>query len=295
MFHIPVVLGHRPGSVVRIDKMWSNRQYDKGPQNACSDDSGLRRARDGLPASRQHECRDVKGASRKQCSSSSHNSRHQSSHKGTSFFRKSSVGQKDSPQSKSGSSGGRSPKQSKQHSSHGSHLRKSKPVQSAGQPVKASRDPCPSSSSVVPSSETLDKLKRLGEKGLPEAAGLQAVEKPEMAGERDLPTLSEFEVGFTEPLLTDQPQEPSHKTDGTELIYDQLTNRLKAIASKTKEIKQAYYQDCETFGIVVKMLVEKDPSLENSIQFALRQNLHEMSECYVEELRQFIVDYDSAA
>lgn len=32
-------------------------------------------------------------------------------------------------------------------------------------------------------------------------------------------------------------------------------------------------QDCETFGMP-EMLIEKDPSLEKSIQFALRQNLY---------------------
>lgn len=115
-----------------------------------------------------------------------------------------------------------------------------------------------------------------------------------MADESDLPKISEFEVGFSE--LMDQPQEPgSNKKDHTEFIDDQVTNRRKAIVSKTKEIEQAYYQDCETFGMVVKMLVEKDASLERPIQFALRQNLHELSERCVEELRQFIADYDAAA
>lgn len=101
--------------------------------------------------------------------------------------------------------------------------------------------------------------------------------------------MSAFEV-------MDQTQEPeSNKTDRTAFIDDQVTNRRKAIVSKTKEIEQAYYQDCETFGTVVKMLVEKDPSLERSIQFALRQNLHEISERCVKELRQFIAEYDAAA
>lgn len=70
-----------------------------------------------------------------------------------------------------------------------------------------------------------------------------------MAGESDLPKISEFEVGVTEPLLMDQPQGPeSNRTEGTELVDGQLS---KAIASKTKEIEQAYHQDCETFVVVV--------------------------------------------
>nr|XP_044999655.1 periphilin-1-like isoform X2 [Jaculus jaculus] len=55
---------------------------------------------------------------------------------------------------------------------------------------------------------------------------------------------------------------------------------------------EVYRQDCETFGMVVKMLIEKDPSLEKSIQFALRQNLHEIGERCVEELKHFIAEYD---
>ncbi|MGH0179727.1 UNVERIFIED_CONTAM: hypothetical protein FKN15_002620 [Acipenser sinensis] len=37
-----------------------------------------------------------------------------------------------------------------------------------------------------------------------------------------------------------------------------------------------YKQDCETFGIVVKMLIAKDPSLEQSVQFSLQENLKEI-------------------
>ncbi|EDK97365.1 mCG129801, isoform CRA_a [Mus musculus] len=311
MLHIPVILGHRPGSVYRRDKMWPNRSYDEVPQNVSSDESTLRKTRGDLSASQQHECGDEKDDFRRNCSSSSHYSEQQSPHKGASCFsRKSGIDQKNSPHSRSGSSGSHSPKQSKLHSSHGSELRKSEHAHSsykrhseekpeggkkrAGQSLKTSRDTHPKSSSAVPSSESLNKLKRLDEKGRPKAASRQAVEKPMMADESDLPKISEFEVGFSE--LMDQPQEPgSNKKDHTEFIDDQVTNRRKAIVSKTKEIEQAYYQDCETFGMVVKMLVEKDASLERPIQFALRQNLHELSERCVEELRQFIADYDAAA
>lgn len=291
--------------------MWSNRSYDEVPQNVSSDESALRKTRDDLSANRQHECGDEKDDFRRKSSSSSHYSKQQSPHKGASCFsRKSGVDRKNSPHSKSGSSGRHSPKQSKLHSSHGSELRKSKHAHSSykchsgekpeggkkrpGQSLKTSRDTHPKSSSAVPSSEILNKLKRFDEKGLPKAASRQAVEKPKMADESDLHKISEFEVGVAE--LMDQSQEPeSNKKDHTEFINDQVTNRRKAIVSKTKEIEQAYYQDCETFGMVVKMLVEKDPSLERSIQFALRQNLHEISERCVKELRQFIAEYDAAA
>lgn len=57
-----------------------------------------------------------------------------------------------------------------------------------------------------------------------------------MAGESDLPKISEFEVGGTEPLLMDQSQGPeSNRTERTELVDGQLT---KAIALKKKKKKQ---------------------------------------------------------
>ncbi|XP_032449410.1 periphilin-1-like [Lynx canadensis] len=162
---------------------------------------------------------------------------------------------------------------------------------------KKKRDTSPSSSSAVPSSKVLDKPSRLTEKELAEAASKWAAEKLEKADESNLPEISEYEAGSTAPLFIDQPEEPeSNATDGMELFEDsQLTSRSKAIASKTKEIEQVYRQDCETFGMVVKMLIEKDPSLEKSIQFALRQNLHEIGERCVEELKHFIAEYDTSS
>jgi hypothetical protein len=164
------------------------------------------------------------------------------------------------------------------------------------QSLKTSRDTSPSSSSAVPSSKVLDKPSRLTEKELAEAASKWAAEKLEKAEESNLPEISEFETGSAAPLFIEQTEEPeSNATDGTELFEDsQLTSRSKAIASKTKEIEQVYRQDCETFGMVVKMLTEKDPSLEKSIQFALRQNLHEIGERCVEELKHFIAEYDNS-
>uniref|UniRef100_A0A8I3WKX6 Periphilin 1 n=1 Tax=Callithrix jacchus TaxID=9483 RepID=A0A8I3WKX6_CALJA len=151
---------------------------------------------------------------------------------------------------------------------------KERPAQS----LKTSRDTSPSSASAASSSKVLDKPSRLTEKELAEAASKWAAEKLEKADESNLPEISEYEAGSTAPLFTDQPEEPESNTaDAIELFEDsQLTSRSKAIASKTKEIEQVYRQDCETFGMVVKMLIEKDPSLEKSIQFALRQNLHEI-------------------
>ncbi|XP_073939263.1 periphilin-1 isoform X8 [Castor canadensis] len=260
--------------------------------------------------------RDMRDGFRRKSFYSSHYSRERSPHKrDAAFFRESPGGRKDSPHSRSGSSVSSrsySPERSKTYSFHQSQHRKparagasykwqnernaergkERPLQS----LKTSRDTSPSSSSAVPSSKVLDKPSRLTEKELAEAASKWAAEKLEKAEESNLPEISEFEMGTAAPLFIDQTEEPeSNATDGTELFEDsQLTSRSKAIASKTKEIEQVYRQDCETFGMVVKMLIEKDPSLEKSIQFALRQNLHEIGERCVEELKHFIAEYDNS-
>ncbi|XP_073862734.1 periphilin-1 isoform X19 [Macaca fascicularis] len=290
----------------RRDEMWSEGRYEYDriprerapPRSHPSDESGYRWTRDDHSASRQPEYREMRDGFRRKSFYSSHYARERSPHKrDNTFFRESPVGRKDSPHSRSGSSVSSrsySPERSKSYSFHQSQHRKSvrpgasykrqnegnperdkeRPVQS----LKTSRDTSPSSGSAVSSSKVLDKPSRLTEKELAEAASKWAAEKLEKSDESNLPEISEYEAGSTAPLFTDQPEEPESNTmHGIELFEDsQLTTRSKAIASKTKEIEQVYRQDCETFGMVVKMLIEKDPSLEKSIQFALRQNLHEI-------------------
>ncbi|KAG7332238.1 hypothetical protein KOW79_004072 [Hemibagrus wyckioides] len=69
--------------------------------------------------------------------------------------------------------------------------------------------------------------------------------------------------------------------------------RSRAIQKKREEIEEVYRQDCDTFGVVVKMLVAKDPSLERPIQSSLRENLREIGLRCVEAMEQFIHEYDS--
>ncbi|XP_069895269.1 periphilin-1 isoform X3 [Dipodomys merriami] len=295
------------GSYNRYYSHVEYREYDKGRSFSHDrrnvlphrgDESGYRWTRDDHSASRQPEYRDTRDGFRRKSFYSSHYSRDRSPHKREPpFFRESPGGRKDSPHSRSGSSvssRGYSPERSKTYSFHQSqHRSKERSAQS----LKTSRDTSPSSSSAVPSSKVLDKPTRLTEKELAEAASKWAAEKLEKSDESNLPEISEFETVPAAPLFIDQPEEPeSNTTDGIELFEDsQLDSRSKAIASKTKEIEQVYRQDCETFGMVVKMLIEKDPSLEQSIQFALRQNLHEIGERCVEELKHFIAEYDNSA
>lgn len=56
---------------------------------------------------------------------------------------------------------------------------------------------------------------------------------------------------------------------------------------------QVYYQECETFGLVAKMLIAKDQSLERSIQSSLQENLRDIGKRCVEAMEKFIEDYDS--
>lgn len=288
------------------DEMWSEGRYDYDrlprervpPRSHPSDESGYRWLRDDHSTSRQPDYRDMRDGFRRKSFYSSHYSRDRSPHKRDApFFRESPVGRKDSPHSRSGSSVSSrsySPERSRTHSFHQSqHRSKERSIQS----VKTSRDASPSSSSAVASSKALDKPSRLTEKELAEAESKWANETLEKSDESNLAEMNEFEAGSTAPLFIDQTEEPESNTvDGTELYEDsQLSNRSKAIASKTKEIEQVYRQDCETFGMVVKMLIEKDPSLEKSVQFALRQNLHEIGERCVEELKRFITEYDNSA
>uniref|UniRef100_A0A8C6A783 Periphilin-1 C-terminal domain-containing protein n=1 Tax=Marmota marmota marmota TaxID=9994 RepID=A0A8C6A783_MARMA len=273
--------------------MWSEGRYDYErlprervpPRSHPNDESGYRWTRDDHSANRQPDYRDMRDGFRRKSFYSSHYARDRSPHKRDApYFRESPVGRKDSPHSRSGSSVSSrsySPERSKTYSFHQSqHRSKERPVQS----LKTSRDTSPSSSSAVPSSKVCYFPK-------------MSLKKNDKSFKKNKDLQNSFlKAGSTAPLFIDQPEEPeSNTTDGTELFEDsQLTSRSKAIASKTKEIEQVYRQDCETFGMVVKMLIEKDPSLEKSIQFALRQNLHEIGERCVEELKHFIADYDTS-
>nr|XP_017213052.1 uncharacterized protein LOC100332221 [Danio rerio] len=69
--------------------------------------------------------------------------------------------------------------------------------------------------------------------------------------------------------------------------------RKRAIKKKQEQIEEVYRQDCDTFGMVVKMLVEKDPSLEKPIQLSLRENLRDIGTRCIQAMEQFIQEYDS--
>ncbi|XP_024147594.1 periphilin-1 isoform X2 [Oryzias melastigma] len=70
--------------------------------------------------------------------------------------------------------------------------------------------------------------------------------------------------------------------------------RASAISARAQEIEKVYRKDCETFGMVVKMLVAKDPNLEKQLQVPLRENLGEIRERCLEDLKHFINKLDQA-
>ncbi|KAI4802975.1 hypothetical protein KUCAC02_006540, partial [Chaenocephalus aceratus] len=68
--------------------------------------------------------------------------------------------------------------------------------------------------------------------------------------------------------------------------------RARAISAKAQDIEKVYRQDCVTFGMVVKMLVAKDANLEKQLQVPLRENLGEIRERCLEDLKHFINELD---
>ncbi|KAM5264000.1 periphilin-1-like [Ctenodactylus gundi] len=274
------------------------------------DESRHRWTRDDHSASRHPKHVDVNGNVRRKSYYSSH-LRDRSYKRNAPYFRDSPVSRKDSALRSSGlsvSSRSYNLRRSKVHSIHQcqckrpthadvSYKRQNKGEPARGeeisaQPLKTSRDIPTPNSSAIPSSKELDKPSRVTEK----EHGKAAAEKLEKSGKNKLPDISEFKVKPTTPLFIIQPEQLGSDASNSTVLFEdyQLNGRSKAIASKTKEIEQVYRQDCAAFVMVVKMLVEKDPSLKRSIQFALRQNLRAVGERCVEELKRFIAEYDSS-
>ncbi|XP_045912785.1 serine/arginine repetitive matrix protein 5 isoform X1 [Micropterus dolomieu] len=73
----------------------------------------------------------------------------------------------------------------------------------------------------------------------------------------------------------------------------QTVTRERAIQQKRREIDEMYYQECEMFGLVAKMLIAKDQSLEGPIQSSLQENLRDIGKRCVDAMEKFIEDYDS--
>ncbi|KAG5845131.1 hypothetical protein ANANG_G00135590 [Anguilla anguilla] len=168
-----------------------------------------------------------------------------------------------SPHSRSGSSVSSrsySPEKSKSYSFQ--KLQKSNKERAPSQPVTASRDGSPQSS-VSTSKASVDKASRPLEPPLPDPLREKAEETQERPS--DVPeTLAQFEE--ISGLDAEQEDLLPVKDEAAKAKENLQERRSKAIAAKAREIEQVFRQDCETFGMVVKMLVAKDPSLESQLQ-----------------------------
>ncbi|XP_069484127.1 periphilin-1 [Ambystoma mexicanum] len=264
------------------------------------EDPGYRWHRDEHHVSRQSDYRDNRESFRRKPFYPPPYMRERSPHKRDSpFFRESPGNRRESPHSRSGSSMSSrsySPDRSKTYSSHQHGRTKERP---SVQALK-SRDASPTSSTAIPplKGSNLDKVSRPTDEELIEAASKWAAEKLEKVVEDNkLPENAEKYASSGAVTFEDQTQERELgvKSGGELFDKSQLSRRTKAIAAKTKNIEEVYRQDCETFGMVVKMLIEKDPSLEKSVQYALRENLSEIGERCIDELKNFIAEYDAVS
>ncbi|XP_058480926.1 periphilin-1 isoform X1 [Solea solea] len=126
-------------------------------------------------------------------------------------------------------------------------------------------------------SKMADKIPGLSREGSPHSAvSIKEENHPPEAEKEELPVVASL-------VEEESSQKP------TESFQER---RALAIAAKALEIEKMYRQDCDTFGIVVKMLVAKDPNLEKQLQVPLRENLGEIRERCLEDLKLFICELD---
>ncbi|KAM4618846.1 periphilin-1 isoform 2-T2 [Polymixia lowei] len=73
---------------------------------------------------------------------------------------------------------------------------------------------------------------------------------------------------------------------------DFKARRAQAIADKALQVEELYRRDCQTFATVVKMLVAKKPSLDQLLQGPMKENLMEIKQRCLDDLKQFIKELD---
>lgn len=64
--------------------------------------------------------------------------------------------------------------------------------------------------------------------------------------------------------------------------------KLGQLQRKRKDLEAAYKQDCETFATVVKMLINKEPSLEDKLLPSMRDSLKDIGSKFITELNAFV-------
>ncbi|MBN3322366.1 PPHLN protein, partial [Atractosteus spatula] len=155
--------------------------------------------------------------------------------------------------------------------------------------LNTSRDASPQSSTSA-SKISSDKSSKPPEPQPAEALSEKADETLEQSndGSEAQPEFDDLQV-----FEGEQEEHQPSRDDTTKFLNDDFQERRAiAIAEKAREIEQVYRQDCKTFGMVVKMLVAKDPTLEKQLQTPLKENLIEIRERCLEDLQQFISQID---
>ncbi|VDM95026.1 unnamed protein product [Thelazia callipaeda] len=63
---------------------------------------------------------------------------------------------------------------------------------------------------------------------------------------------------------------------------------LAKYKTKKKQLEGIFKADCETFGVVTKMLIEKDPELEERLRLALAEAIKDMEEAFTRKMDSYI-------
>ncbi|XP_043090127.1 uncharacterized protein LOC122340943 isoform X2 [Puntigrus tetrazona] len=119
----------------------------------------------------------------------------------------------------------------------------------------------------------------------------RACPRPGSTHTEDRTDISRPSPGNRSSLSSTVSQKPSNRNALSSVTGALARNR--AIRKKQEQIEEVYRQDCDIFGMVVKMLVAKDPSLEKPIQLSLRENLRDIGMRCIKAMEQFIHEYDS--
>ncbi|KAK7884885.1 hypothetical protein WMY93_028008 [Mugilogobius chulae] len=114
--------------------------------------------------------------------------------------------------------------------------------------------------------------------------------QPRSTSSRDKDQRSDSKSDKSQSRERDHRGNRSREPETNQSSAKQAAARDRAIQKKRKEIDEVYYQECEMFGLVVKMLIAKDPSLEIPIQASLKQNLRDIGARCVQAMEKFIED-----
>ncbi|XP_018931915.2 periphilin-1 isoform X1 [Cyprinus carpio] len=147
----------------------------------------------------------------------------------------------------------------------------------------------------LPHTQTLDDAKGFEEPfGPGRGPDRERPPGPSVSASRDGSPHSSVSASKEDMTMVEGPTDevPPTVDEASSVMDDFQERRAQAIAAKAREIEKVYRQDCETFGMVVKMLVAKEPTLEKQLQNPLKENLIEIRERCLDDLKNFIAELD---